>query len=58
MPDSDAGLAEYERCEQAASLLCFRADNIVLLLEGDIDDAQFSALATALNTIEAETSGG
>jgi hypothetical protein len=58
MPDADAGLEEFERCEQAASLLCFRADNVVLLLEGEIEREEIAALATALRTIAAETSGG
>lgn len=55
MPDADAGLAEHVRCEEAASLLCFRADNIVLLLEGDIDEEQYDALARALHAIADET---
>ena len=57
MPDAAAGLDEYRRCEQAATLLCFRADNVVLVLEGEIDPAQIAALSQALRAIAEETSG-
>ena len=58
MPDADAGFEEYERCEKAVSLLCFRADNIVLFIEGETDPAQLAELTNALRVIAEETSGG
>ena len=57
MPDADAGFNEWQRCNAAASLLCYRADNAVLVLEGEIDPRQMEALDEALRTIEAETGG-
>lgn len=57
MSSDDAGFAEYERCEKAASLLCFRADNVVLLLEGDIPDEQLAALTRALQALAEDTAG-
>ena len=51
--DAEAGLAEYERCEAAPTLLCFRASNAVLLLEDSLPadelapiEAAFRAMAT------------
>jgi hypothetical protein len=55
--DDDAGLAEYDRCGRAGVFKCFRADNIVLLLEGRIPADAEAALGAALRTIEEETSG-
>jgi hypothetical protein len=56
MSDADAGADEWKRCDEAASLLCYRADNVVLFLEGDISQAQQDALANALRLIQDETS--
>ncbi|HEX2129531.1 MAG TPA: hypothetical protein VHF58_09980, partial [Solirubrobacterales bacterium] len=56
-PSADAGAEEWERCDSAASLLCYRADNIVLILEGEVDEAEQAALATALQAIADDTSG-
>ena len=32
--DADGGASEYERCESAATLLCYRAANVVLFFDG------------------------
>ncbi|MEJ7876616.1 MAG: hypothetical protein WKF62_08145 [Solirubrobacterales bacterium] len=32
--DDEGGVSEYERCESAATLLCYRAANVVLLFDG------------------------
>ena len=52
-PDDDAARAEYDECESAVSLLCYRAGNVTLLLENEIEpdvrervDAAISALAS------------
>lgn len=51
--DATGGEAEYARCEGAVTLLCYRAANIVLLVEDELDpaararlDAAFTALGT------------
>jgi hypothetical protein len=56
-PSVEAGAEEWERCDDAASLLCYRADNIVLILEGEVAEEELAALAVALQTIADETSG-
>jgi len=52
-PGEDEARAEYEECEGAVSLLCYRAGNVALMLENEIDpgvrervDAAISALAS------------
>jgi hypothetical protein len=45
--DADAGLAEYERCENAVTLLCFRAANAVLFFESSLDPADRARLERA-----------
>lgn len=49
--DAEAGLAEYERCEAAASILCYRANNVVVLLAGDFEPAETKALESALRKL-------
>jgi hypothetical protein len=50
-PDADAGLAEYQRCESAGALVCFRADNAVLIFEDELGAADRARLASALQAI-------
>jgi hypothetical protein len=57
MADADAGFEEYRRCEQAVSILCYRADNIVLFIEGEVAPAALARLENALRVIAGETSG-
>lgn len=52
-PGDDEAKAEYDQCEAAVSLLCYRAGNVALVLEGEIGpeerarvDAAISALAS------------
>jgi hypothetical protein len=48
----DDAEAEVSRCEQAVSLFCYRAANIVLILEQDADPEALSDLAGALRALE------
>ena len=57
MADADAGFEEWQRCEDAASILCYRADNIVLFIEGEVAPAALAQLENALGVIADETSG-
>jgi hypothetical protein len=50
--DSDAGAAEYQRCQSAGSLICFRADNAVITFEGELPAADRSRLAAALRSLD------
>ena len=52
--DADAGLAEYERCERAVSLVCFRASNAVILFDGGIEPEHRAALEGALRAMASE----
>jgi hypothetical protein len=52
--DADAGLAEYERCRSAATLLCFRASNAVLFFEAGLDPADRTRLEHALRAMASE----
>jgi hypothetical protein len=52
--DAEAGLAEYERCESAATLLCFRASNAVLFFEASLDPADRGQLEDALRAMASE----
>ncbi len=49
-PDEDGGVSEYDRCESAASLICFRAANAVVLVE-DATPEQLARLGTAIQAL-------
>jgi hypothetical protein len=49
--DADAGLAEYQRCEGAGALVCFRAANAVLIFEDEVPADDRARLATALRAV-------
>ncbi len=51
LEDADAGLAEYERCQQGVSLVCFRAANVVLIFGGTLTPDQQTALEDALRAM-------
>lgn len=51
--DAEAGSAEFERCEAAASLVCFRAANVVVRLEGATPD-EIARLESAVRAMESE----
>jgi len=53
-PDPSAGAAEFERCEQAASLICFRAANAVLLFEDALEPEDQARIAGALRGMAGE----
>jgi hypothetical protein len=51
---AETGAAEFTRCEAAASLLCFRTNNVVLALEDELDASTRAALERALASIARE----
>lgn len=53
-PDASAGIAEYERCEQAVSLICYRAENAVLFFEDVLSAEEQERISAALHGIAAE----
>jgi hypothetical protein len=48
----DDAEAEVERCEQAVSLFCYRAANVVLIFEQDAEPEALSGVAAALRALE------
>ncbi len=48
--EDDARL-EYEECESAATLLCYRAGNVALVLEGEITPAQRARIDAAIEAL-------
>lgn len=48
----DEAEAELSRCEQAVSLFCYRAANVVLIFEQDAEPEALSAIAGALRALE------
>lgn len=52
---SDAAAAvEHERCELAASLLCYRAGNVVLFLEDALEPGDQARITDALSAMASE----
>ena len=49
--DDDAALAEFERCESAVSLVCFRAANAVLIFEGAVPNQDLARIETAVRSM-------
>lgn len=54
MPDPSAAAAEFDRCQQAASLICFRAANAVLFFEDALEPEEQARIATALRRMAEE----
>jgi hypothetical protein len=52
--DADAGLAEYERCESAASLFCFRAANAVLVFDSEVPNQDLARVEAAVRAMAEE----
>ena len=50
----EAGEAEHERCERAASLLCYRAANVVLFFEDALRRGDQDRIAQALRMMASE----
>jgi hypothetical protein len=51
---ADEAEEEFERCEAAVSLLCFRAANVVLVFEQEADPGSLAELTVALSGLESE----
>lgn len=50
--DPEGGASEYERCEGAATLLCYRAANAVLIFDGaEIAVGDLAPVEAAIRTI-------
>lgn len=49
--DSDAALARYEQCEAAATLLCYRVANVVLIVEDALSPEDRSRLDAAVSSL-------
>jgi hypothetical protein len=49
--DADAALAEFERCESAVSLLCYRAANVVIAFEDVIAPEQLEPFEAAITKV-------
>ena len=47
----DDAIAEYEECESAVSLLCYRAGNVALILEDEIRPAQRERVDAAITAL-------
>lgn len=50
-PDVDAGKEEYERCERAATIACYRAANVVLALEGEPQSPELVGVDGAIRAL-------
>lgn len=50
----EAGAAEYEHCEAAASLLCYRAGNVVLFFEDALKPDDLARIASAFRALASE----
>jgi hypothetical protein len=49
--DGEAALAEYNRCESAATLVCYRAANVVLAIQGEAGSPWLTQLDAAIRTL-------
>ena len=47
----DDAIAEYEECESAVSLLCYRAGNVAIILEGEIRPGQRENVDAAITAL-------
>jgi hypothetical protein len=47
----DDAIAEYEECESAVSLLCYRAGNVAIILEGEVGPAQRERVDEAITAL-------
>lgn len=54
LDDADLASAEFERCETAPALTCFRAANVVLRFEG-LEGSDRARLVVALEALESGT---
>ena len=53
--DAEGGVSEYERCESAATLICYRAQNVVLLFDGaETAPVDLAPVETAIRALAEE----
>lgn len=50
-PDVEAGEEEYERCEGAVTIVCYRAANVVLALEGEAQSPELVGVDGAIRAL-------
>ncbi len=50
--DAEAATAEFERCQAAVSLTCYRAANVVLYFEGAPTDESVAGVDAAIRALE------
>jgi hypothetical protein len=53
-PDTAAGLEEYERCRGTGLLVCFRADNAVLIFEDELSPRDREQIESALRAVASD----
>lgn len=53
-PGEDEARAEYDQCEAAVSLLCYRAGNVALALEGEIGPAERARVDAAISALASD----
>jgi hypothetical protein len=51
--DADAAREEHARCEEAVTLVCYRAANVVLMLEGEEGDEHLAKVDAAIRALAA-----
>ena len=52
--NADAAREEFERCESAATLTCYRAANVVLYFDAAPGDQRVARVETAIRALAAE----
>lgn len=52
--DSSAATSEHQRCERAADLLCFRAANVVVVVDRGVPPVAIASLTAAISAMQAE----
>jgi hypothetical protein len=50
--DGEAAEAEYARCEEAATLLCYRAANVVVIIQPDAQPESLARVAAAFRALQ------
>ena len=50
----EAGVKEYERCEGAVTLICFRAANVVLILQGSVSQEDVASLEASFQGLSTD----
>jgi hypothetical protein len=50
--DAEAAEAEYQRCEEAATLLCYRAANVAVILQPEAEPEALARVAEAFRAMQ------